>query len=806
MAPSSSGFARFTAALRNVGSDASRRLADAIDALQAEQSELELPGQYLLSWVGFEGVDPRAEVGSIEGHRNAPVADLHLGSDERVLTIGYVAEFGVFVGWPAYDGWREWSRMRFPVPYRALREASASGWADPLTSSRAYAFRVERLERFLRVYRRNWENPPPKTIERKPLWEVRYSEWPASPRASEILYGPDYRREKLPGAAPEWISESRAPASRHEVETGLADPRRPAESIGRGKPLKPDAPYLFWFAIGAEREESIELTPMPLPDTVRSGSQIEVVLFSFEDEIEVTGETRGTLDIQVDGRAVVSRAAVDMSEIPGPLSERVLFFAIKTPPRIGEMRLRCNVYLGSTLLQSRLVRCRVGGHREIDGLAHQSTIDYSFAETLDPGTLERVPEHELSLLINGGVGAAGKTHDFRFFAEGGTLEASASLSEKAVENATRELREALRTASWGDKGEWKQGATDRYSSLPPKAGQLDQDLIDLAIKGRRFYGALAGELVKEAGGQEALVEVALKPGRVQIASVNEGLYVPAGLFYDYAIETSPGTQTRKKMKLCDDFVKAASGSAPLEDSPCMVGECPNRDDSLIVCPSGFWGFRHEIGWPVGGGEMEKVIDDAGAGAAITVGVSTDPRLKHRQAHVEKVLKIASGKVAESREDFARLAGQVTAPLVYFYCHGSTAGSDPFLELGPVDSDGLDRSFIQTKPIRWPKPPRPLVFINGCHTTALDPESLGGLVCGFVEDGNAIGVVGTEISLFEPLACRFGLLVIEAFLGDRRTIGKAIRHARLELLREGNPLGLIYVPFVAADVGLTSATT
>jgi hypothetical protein len=94
-----------------------------------------------------------------------------------------------------------------------------------------------------------------------------------------------------------------------------------------------------------------------------------------------------------------------------------------------------------------------------------------------------------------------------------------------------------------------------------------------------------------------------------------------------------------------------------------------------------------------------------------------------------------------------------------------------------------------------------VFINGCESAKLDPETLGGLIDGFIRDANAVGVIGTEITIFEKLACSFALTALRHFLNGSMTIGAAVRRARLELLRESNPLGLIYVPFVAADTRL-----
>ena len=88
----------------------------------------------------------------------------------------------------------------------------------------------------------------------------------------------------------------------------------------------------------------------------------------------------------------------------------------------------------------------------------------------------------------------------------------------------------------------------------------------------------------------------------------------------------------------------------------------------------------------------------------------------------------------------------------------------------------------------------IVFINGCHTTDLDPEQTINLVEAFVRRGG-VGVIGTEITIFEPLACSFAEECLRQFMVEKLSIGEAIRKSRLKLLKEGNPLGLVYTPFV-----------
>jgi hypothetical protein len=144
-------------------------------------------------------------------------------------------------------------------------------------------------------------------------------------------------------------------------------------------------------------------------------------------------------------------------------------------------------------------------------------------------------------------------------------------------------------------------------------------------------------------------------------------------------------------------------------------------------------------------------------------------------------------------------------LLYFYCHGGIRANTnlPYLEIGKSDKFGPDD--LIGEGISW-KEPNPLVFINGCHTTSLNPEITLDFVSSFVQQSGAAGVIGTEITIFEPLAAKFAEECLSRFVGaaphnESMPIGKAVRGARLELLKQGNPLGLVYIPYAVATLRL-----
>ncbi|HET6997369.1 MAG TPA: hypothetical protein VFI03_02180 [Solirubrobacterales bacterium] len=732
---------------------------------------------------------------------SVPRAAFRVKAQAPTLILGYSPKFNVFAGWPAYRFHRSRPGRQLWVPRSALAEAAEAGLAKGRGNSSAVAFRPEKIHDYLRLHHEVQQRVMVSKKRRFVASSQRMAEFRRrAKRVSEAGAGGEYvvrehRKEELG-------LDREEKEVRKEIETGLARPDSPGSWLPSEQPLAAATEYLYWFGIGAETGGSIETTPVAPPEGLPHGARLTVLLFPFEEEMKLTGPTRGELELLSDGTARVSRAALEIPNGDG-LEKKLLFFAVRTPQRKGVQRLRCNLYYGATLLQSRLLSCRVGGKADPDGRAIRSDLDYSLTSALDRSALTKVPGHDLSLLVNGGGLAGAETHEFRFFgAEQRPVEASASLGVLKVENLIETSRGALRKASWDTEKEWVE-KVDTYRYEDPKDGYFEEDLIRQARAGGKLFNDICSELAADRLSQ--LEEAMRRPGRVQIASVEEGLYVPAAIFYDHPLELVPGRASQGQFKVCEEFLDALKSAQPLESSRCIGGDCPSYFDERTVCPSGFWGYRHQIGWPLGSEDEELAASvDFSGRAEMVIGISTDPSLTMRDDHVKEVLKMGRGEVAETREVFRDLAKANYPHLVYLYCHGGSTkvGEVPFLELGPPGSDGLSSSYLKNQKIRWGKPPpRPLVFINGCHTTALEPRILMNLVGGFVNQAQAVGVVGTEVTVFESLACTFAETVLANFLDGSMTIGAAIRRARFELLRARNPLGLVYVPFVAPEIRL-----
>jgi hypothetical protein len=77
---------------------------------------------------------------------------------------------------------------------------------------------------------------------------------------------------------------------------------------------------------------------------------------------------------------------------------------------------------------------------------------------------------------------------------------------------------------------------------------------------------------------------------------------------------------------------------------------------------------------------------------------------------------------------------------------------------------------------------------------------------FVRIAGAAGVIGTEITIFEPLARNFAEPFLAAFLqgGPENSVGQLMKRFRLDLLQKLNPLGLVFTPYCYADLHLGQA--
>ena len=638
-------------------------------------------------------------------------------------------------------------------------------------------------------------------------------------------------------------------ASKVRDEDSLLDGRqlRPMRSVTAGiAPLGAEdvaATMPLWVRPGDTVKLWVELgPPVTRPDevpSVTSGNpssrlRFKVALFTFANELHVE---RGAdvkefdLDTVESGSARYDPSAASPGRSTSPRPSKRIDFLVRAPKRAGRHRIRCNIYFNDALVQSRLfyVRVRKLPHLverslrsvadPVRDLTHQprvapSNVDFSLTRALDPHQLAQLRPPRLSLILNDNDDG---THSLRL--HGPEFKANATFDGMELQDHIDRVRGALRRVAWGNEDPWKEGIDYRYAHWD--VAKLETDLAVLAVSGFRFYTAVIKRFESDDATQseartgsedcaDRLKNLMREPGRVELALKHSAsLVLPAAMFYDYRLDTNAPT-----LRLCDSFREnLSSREVSLGETPCFRGACPNRDKLNVVCPGGFWGFRHSLGMPlsVAKGTSQPLVIPCPGAPQLAVAVSTDPQFTMRSKHVEalkRLLTKENWEYGDTRDTVLRLLKETHAHVIYFYCHGGVSGErnkTPFILVGSPSETGITADNLDGFSVHW-RDPRPLVFINGCHTAEVEPKTGINFVSSFVQTAKAAGVIGTEITVFEPLATAFAEHCLLRFLKFRDEVGEAVRDARLTLLKAGNPLGLAYIPYAVPSLQLAPEPT
>ncbi len=595
------------------------------------------------------------------------------------------------------------------------------------------------------------------------------------------------------------------PLSERIVNTGFSTPTHAGEPLSSDQPLVPGRAYYFWFEVEPPAPGSMEVKPDPLMiEFVPSEARLKVALFAFEGELEITpGNDVGEIQILSDGAVKVARQVKRPESLPrdSELEDRRLFFPVRTPTREGTVRLRCNMYYEQILVRSQLIKVLVASSTgrtptRLAGPALQSTVEYAMSKTLNPHFLVRMQPQSLSVMLND---TGDSTHSFRIF---GTQEYKRDASFTAVHLSSLidAARSELRKASWTEGGAWTEDKQYRYAG-DSDLTRLKADLINFAICGYRFYAGLTSQIAPGMPKVMELEKRTLKPSTLEfvIRDKNEAsnYMFPAALIYDHFLDTGIN---RDQYTLCPAFLNALEAEEPLVEASCFQGDCPSRGNGAVICPSGFWGFRHAIGMPLGSASEtnHEILYQRAPELTVAVYPAFPEWPRHQQA-----LKALSTEViwniADTRAETLSLLRSTKPHVVYFYCHGGIRRNVPYLKVGREREMGIEPTNLFK--VIWWESPQPLVFINGCHTTALEPTQVLNFVDSFITWNHAAGVIGTEIAIFEALACAFSEECLRRFVIEGETIGEAVRGTRLTLLKHGNPLGLIYNIYANASLRL-----
>jgi hypothetical protein len=591
------------------------------------------------------------------------------------------------------------------------------------------------------------------------------------------------------------------------VNIGFDDADRPG--VRRSdQPLQAEEQVWMWIGIGPADPDALptgEGSVEPLdPDHLHASGELEVVVFPDDSLTLSASSTLGWFRVVETGPfPVVGRADAFQGLDTDPAFTYRLYTRLTMPAERGTWRVRVAVFSKGVLLQVLQVTVP-GGTSTIP--THRTT--YRLISRLRPtDDLSSLQTPTITIYAN----ASDETHDFAFYLPNGaepSLSKLVHLEPASVQTLTDQARRWFRQVSWGQETDldW-----DGLGGDPPKtvtfwlrdamfgtAEQVAEALVSLAIVGRHLWQAFADRIEAGPEFRDAMRKLMKDPGVVQLAIKDSpDLIVPLQVLYDRRLDTA-----------LPNFIHLCSATeawldAPEGDPPCLTFACPNADDDHRVCVAGFWGIRHAITIsPPHRRDWAPVVPSLNPPSA-TVARARDPRIDpYWTDHMRKLATILQvprpNPAGTSTEVFDSLKEDASV-LAYFLAHVEYHAGAPRIVLnkeiarGALNVTSLDGIDLSEH--------RPLIFVNACASAGLSPDRLLGLVNGFVEAG-ASGAVGTEITVFVDTAVRFAEEMLTSYAAGT-TLGESMRRGRIELLRQHNPLGFVYVSFGLHDLRLVA---
>ncbi|HXW86992.1 MAG TPA: CHAT domain-containing protein [Streptosporangiaceae bacterium] len=639
--------------------------------------------------------------------------------------------------------------------------------------------------------------------------------WPRPGRSFLQPAPPSPGAAAPPGAdpLPAAPADTRQPADVLNVGVIRAD--KPARRVTRG-PLRPHVGHLVWVSVGPQDAEAVSGDTEPLDlSKVPAGAALDVVVYPDAALVVPGARYTGSFVMGQTRPLPVLHAA---SEPPQGVvqSHTRLYFALRIPAEPGSHHVRILAYYQNLLLQARRLTVPAGPNRA--RLTVRSP--YAVVSSLSQPPGAEPPARRLSVYVNDNLDGG---HEFCLRRQDGTeiTTSSAYFGEQDAQSLAAVVRSGLRQASWGDaqqvpsQGAYRYGQRDesldrflpRDTTGRPPLELLADDLCSLARSGYNAWESMTASL-KGPLDREALRDSMRAPAVVELAPAHGSNIVPplAGL-YDIDLDSDPSVP----LTLCPEAKAALEAGVSLADLTCFSRGC--ADASLqIVCPSGFWGLRHDIAVPLtlgtAAGPEPRNLAGPATPSAVLVGTPPDEVITGASDHATSIqarFDTRQSTHVSSRADWFTAAHRpdgLKYSVVYFLCHAKeTSSSGSIILLGPLDGPGISRSNLQAYKIDFDQ--HPVVVLNACASAALEAEKAVNLVQGFTYHG-ASAVIGTEITVFTSLAYAFGVSFVDAFVTSRAPLGAALRMARLDLLRQWNPLGLVYVGYGLAGLRWASA--
>ena len=370
-------------------------------------------------------------------------------------------------------------------------------------------------------------------------------------------------------------------------------------------------------------------------------------------------------------------------------------------------------------------------------------------------------------------------------------------TEAMIEDSLKTIREVLEWASLDDAQKGPRFPEDKGSEP-----DFDAAIWRLAKAGRALREEVFTTVLQTP--LEAALRLAATTTDQIIQAVHLALNFPFPwtILYDFklpeAIAEAPAPE------ICRGFRRQKKDGAFYSCSECLA-QCLFPDKRKAVCVYGFWGTRHQVEQLLRT-QLDKPqgLQPMGIGAvAYSVGISG--------VYLDKIPEELTAKLADSaqpiedegnllpmmwsdrRPAVLLLVGHYTTKTVKGEPEGArlTLPHSRFLTPGAV----LDQR--ESNPKTW-KDPRSVVLLAACSGGVVDIKGAKNFVSAFAGAG-AGAVVGPETIIFEGLARRFAVDMCEALVNGRSSVGAAMLEFRRRLLRDFNPLGLVFTSYGFADL-------
>jgi hypothetical protein len=584
---------------------------------------------------------------------------------------------------------------------------------------------------------------------------------------------------------------------------------------------------------------------------------LDVMFFSTDADFKLEGEqlemaeydekSSRLMPVDVDGEVVMdktvrarwgARASLRLPRY-GPSNELQIRI---TPKEAGPRRIRTCIYYRNVLLQSVVLEAEVAEEGEAsekvvakEKVITGRTTDY--VATVDFALLDELPQPSLNIFTNADangthwVGAFSSSDTSAFQLKSGDMR---TFEETTLNTRAENLRDVLIKIE--GENAYKFNATLPLSQDDIK--RREGYLRDVAISGWRLFHPLFVIHSEETGDNAERLENFRNTTKdshiISIARCGKNsATLPWAALYSNPIEPNKADQ----ISLCEIFKKQLadnkwSGGKLVEkhdllDDPkaCRsLPDCPLKGakKKLTICPFGFWGFIHQVEQPLQQVKPTPVDEvpeelknyDFGQTSFLTraqtdrvkVAVGTYPAIPEVMDHsadIKGLSNIAALDVdyQDDRDKIMEMLTRGGQHVYYFYCHGDVDQQQKLfrLKLGPSGKPGyIESADLLPDEIKW-QTPKPLFIMNGCETMALTPDVTHGFLSTLKALG-ASGIVGTEVKVWTQLARPFGLQLLTHLLNGM-SVGEAFLEVRKYLLRQLNPLGLVYSYYSPATLHL-----